>query len=137
MFQDPILDFQWVFRGTDLILDGFDEMAMKVDKKIRERNFEVLAELAVPPNKTILTGRPGYFPNFKEIKKIFGIEKPPKDKYEAVNQKLKHLAKPKPTFKLIRVNPMSPRQIKRFIDKQWKFHNLGDMRHVWIMQIAG
>lgn len=44
-----------------LILDGFDEMATKVDKRITLRNFEELSKLVVPNSKTILTCRTHYF----------------------------------------------------------------------------
>lgn len=44
-----------------LILDGFDEMATRVDKRVTLRNFEELCRLVVPNSKTILTCRTHYF----------------------------------------------------------------------------
>ncbi len=44
-----------------LLLDGFDEMATRVDKKVTLSNFRELAKLARPASKTILTCRTHYF----------------------------------------------------------------------------
>jgi len=101
-----------------LILDGFDEMAMQVDQKIRVRNFELLAELAVEPNKVILTGRPGYFPNFREMQRIIGQIPKNTDIYDRVGQDLMDNLKKKPAYDILMIQPFLPKQVNNFLKKQ-------------------
>jgi len=53
-----------------LILDAFDEMSGKADMQVVYDNFQSLSELHCSKGKVIITGRPGYFPNFKEMNRI-------------------------------------------------------------------
>jgi uncharacterized protein YjbI with pentapeptide repeats len=101
-----------------LLLDGFDEMAMQVDQKIRVRNFELLAELAVEPNKVILTGRPGYFPNFREMERIMGQIPKSTDIYDRLGQDLMDNLKKMPAFDILMIQPFFQKQINNFLQKQ-------------------
>lgn len=99
-----------------LILDGFDEMAMKVDDKTRKRNFELLAELAAPPNKVILTGRPGYFPTLTDIAGTFGHDRPD-DPFEKIDREIdeRFSGVHQPTYDILRLNLFSDAQIDEFL----------------------
>jgi uncharacterized protein YjbI with pentapeptide repeats len=101
-----------------LLLDGFDEMAMQVDQKIRVRNFELLAELAVEPNKVILTGRPGYFPNFREMQRIIGQIPKTTDIYDRLGQDLMDNLKKMPAFDILMIQPFFPKQVNNILQKQ-------------------
>ena len=104
-----------------LILDGFDEMSMQVDEKTRIRNFEFLYELSTGNNKVILTGRPGYFPEFSDIKELMGRAPESDNIYEQVgNNYSSDEKRKKPNYEILRLKPFSYRQIKRFIQKQSK-----------------
>lgn len=60
-----------------LILDGFDEMANKVEKNTILENFKELKKLAVPNSKTILTCRTHYFKTEKEIDELLELKEEP------------------------------------------------------------
>jgi hypothetical protein len=64
-----------------LILDGFDEMAVRVDAGTVSDIILNLMELMSEGSKVILTGRPGYFPSQQELEARFRSE-PPEDPYE-------------------------------------------------------
>ncbi len=50
-----------------LILDGFDEMAKRVTRQVREECFRAVGDLSHARNKVILTGRPGFFPDHTQM----------------------------------------------------------------------
>lgn len=51
-----------------LILDGFDEMAVRVDSATVEKHLYQIEQLAKPPNsRVLLTGRPEFFMSRKEL----------------------------------------------------------------------
>jgi len=102
------------------LLDGYDEMAMKVDTPTRKNNFDTLAELAnIPNNMVLLTGRPGYFPTLMEIAKTFGHEPPPIDPYERMDKRLgSKISGQLPVYEILQLNPFSPDQINSFLQKQ-------------------
>lgn len=62
-----------------VIFEGFDEMDMIGDREMRLNHFQRLWEFAMPRSKIIITGRPNFFLDDKELKTNLGIEKP----YEA------------------------------------------------------
>jgi hypothetical protein len=68
--------FEYINRSGKLllILDGFDEMARKVDYQTVVDNFWELAKLVEDASKVILTSRTEYFRWAKESEKIFGGE---------------------------------------------------------------
>ena len=51
-----------------LIFEGFDEIEMVGDRKIRMEHFKSLWNCSIPNSKIIITGRPNYFSNDKEQK---------------------------------------------------------------------
>jgi hypothetical protein len=59
-----------------IIFEGFDEMDMIGDKEMRLNHFQRLWEFAIPKSKIIITGRPNFFLDDKELKMNLGIEKP-------------------------------------------------------------
>lgn len=59
-----------------IIFEGFDEMDMVGDKEMRQEHFQRLWEFAMPNSKIIITGRPNFFLDDKELKLNLGIEKP-------------------------------------------------------------
>lgn len=62
---------QFLLQGVFcIILDGFDEMAMRVDSEVRTRNLLLLQSLSSGRSKVIITGRPGYFPTDREIEEV-------------------------------------------------------------------
>lgn len=50
-----------------LIFDGFDELDLIGDEQIRREHFRKLWEYSIPHSKIIITGRPNYFMNDKEM----------------------------------------------------------------------
>ena len=53
-----------------IILDGFDEMAVRVDSATVERHLHQIEKLAKPPNsRVVLTGRPEFFKNREELER--------------------------------------------------------------------
>jgi hypothetical protein len=57
-----------------LILDGFDEMAARVDRQKMINHFWELARVVVPGSKAILTGRFEHFPQIKERLALLNAE---------------------------------------------------------------
>ena len=55
-----------------LILDGFDEMARRVTRYVRNESFTALSELCHENSKVIIAGRPGYFPEYTDL--IYTLE---------------------------------------------------------------
>lgn len=59
-----------------IIFEGFDEMDMIGDREMRLNHFQRLWEFAIPKSKVIITGRPNFFLDDKELKMNLGIDKP-------------------------------------------------------------
>ncbi|MBL4578257.1 MAG: hypothetical protein JKX74_07285 [Flavobacteriales bacterium] len=59
-----------------LIFEGFDEMDVVGDQEIRLNHFESLWKFANPKSKIIITGRPNFFLDDKELKIALGIHDP-------------------------------------------------------------
>lgn len=59
-----------------IIFEGFDEMDMIGDKEMRLNHFQRLWEFAISKSKIIITGRPNFFLDDKELKTNLGIYKP-------------------------------------------------------------
>lgn len=53
-----------------MLLDGFDEMLERVTKPDRRRCFLEIAQFLGGGAKVILSGRPGYFPDHKELSEV-------------------------------------------------------------------
>lgn len=58
-----------------LIFEGFDEMDMVGDREIRLNHFQRIWEFAIPNSKIIITGRPNFFLDDREMKMNLGIHK--------------------------------------------------------------
>lgn len=73
------------------LLDGFDEMALQVDKDRRRENFLILAPLLTLKSKAILTCRPSYFVTEKEyesaIETINAINNPLQGEFKPSDSK--------------------------------------------------
>jgi len=59
-----------------LIFEGFDEMALIGNSELRLRHFRSLWKFCYPNAKIIITGRPNFFLDDKEMKTALGIIKP-------------------------------------------------------------
>jgi hypothetical protein len=59
-----------------IIFEGFDEMDMIGDREMRLSHFQRIWEFAIPNSKIIITGRPNFFLDDKELKVNLGIDKP-------------------------------------------------------------
>jgi hypothetical protein len=100
-----------------VVLDGFDEMAMRVDAQSRTRNLLILQTLSAGRSKVLITGRPGYFPTDREIEDI------------AKNEELVNFPFPQqfisrrqiPRFSLIDVHLFGREEISRYFDKYYSY----------------
>lgn len=63
-----------------LIFEGFDEMALIGNAEMRLRHFRALWRFCYPGAKILITGRPNFFLDDKEMKTALGIIKPVNDK---------------------------------------------------------
>lgn len=59
-----------------LIFEGFDEMALIGNTDMRLKHFNTLWAFAFDKSKILITGRPNFFLDEKEMKLALGIEKP-------------------------------------------------------------
>ncbi|WP_343706687.1 hypothetical protein [Flavobacterium sp.] len=59
-----------------LIFEGFDEMDMIGDREMRLNHFQRLWEFAGDKSKIMITGRPNFFLDDRELKMSLGIDKP-------------------------------------------------------------
>ncbi len=59
-----------------IIFEGFDEMDMIGDREMRLNHFQRLWEFATPKSKIMITGRPNFFLDDKELKMNLGIDRP-------------------------------------------------------------
>ncbi|MEU8819253.1 pentapeptide repeat-containing protein [Actinoplanes sp. NPDC048796] len=85
-----------------LILDGFDEMAARVDRHTMAFNFEQLAKIAVPGSKVLLSSRTEYFPDAERVRALFaGQELAP--------------AEGRTRFDVIEIAPLDDEQIGRML----------------------
>ncbi len=91
-----------------LVLDGFDEMARKVDYQTVVDNFWELARLVEESSKVILTSRTEYFRWAKESEKILGGEE--------FGRRTIVLQPPK--FEVVYLEPLSDQQIRDVILKR-------------------
>lgn len=58
-----------------LIFEGFDEMALIGDSDMRLRHFKTLWDFAYPGTKILISGRPNFFLDDKEMQAALGIHK--------------------------------------------------------------
>lgn len=91
-----------------IILDGFDEMASKVDTQTVVDNFWALAKMVFDKSKVILTSRTEYFRQAKESEKILSGRE-----YGRETLKLDP-----PKFEVLYLEPFSPPQIREMLVKR-------------------
>lgn len=91
-----------------LILDGFDEMARKVEYQTVVDNFWELAQVAVEGSKVLLTSRTEYFRWAKESEKVLGGEE--------LGRRMIIIEPPK--FEVLYLEPFSNEQIEEVIVKR-------------------
>jgi hypothetical protein len=59
-----------------LIFEGFDEMALSGNREERIKHFKTLWQFCYPQAKIIITGRPNFFLDDKELKMALGVHQP-------------------------------------------------------------
>ncbi|MEU1763304.1 pentapeptide repeat-containing protein [Micromonospora sp. NPDC005652] len=85
-----------------LILEGFDEMAARVDRHTMAFNFEQLTKIAVPGSKVLLTSRTEYFPDAERVRTLFSGQGPVPGESET-------------RFEVIEIAPLDDEQIVRML----------------------
>jgi len=98
-----------------LLLDGFDEMATKVDRKVTIENFRELAKLARPATKTILTCRTHYFKTQTEAASLLS---------RRTDTELMTELRQRRTFQIAFLKEFSSEQIRVFLQKhtpKWQY----------------
>src|SRR5205823_14204530 len=74
---DPLAVMKLLIAGRIfLILEGFDEMALIGDSETRIAHFRTLWNFSYPNAKILITGRPNFFLDDKEMRAALGIYKP-------------------------------------------------------------
>jgi len=104
-----------VFQGLNrqgkllLILDGFDEMASRVDHHTIVNNFWELAKLVSPNSKVVMTSRTEYFRRSQEAEYLFSGQE------SAV---LHASDRSDPQFEVIHIEPLTNAQIYELITRR-------------------
>lgn len=89
-----------------IFLDGFDEMGVQVDHRMRRIHFASISKLvALPNSKVIITGRPTYFPTTAEMEEILSLIENDDENYNT-NFVAKQLT----------LAPLTPIQVTAYID---------------------
>jgi len=91
-----------------LLLDAFDEMLTRITKADRRRCFREISELVSPNSKIILTGRPAYFNDFKELKENLELlqKKFTRNDMEVVN-----------SYEIMCLQLMEEEEVEQFLEK--------------------
>jgi len=109
---------QYVQQGVFcVVLDGFDEMAMRVDAQVRTRNLLILQTLSTGRSKVLITGRPGYFPTDREIDDIAKSEGPVSWPFPQQFISPRQI----PRFSLVDVNLFGRDEISKYFDNYYSF----------------
>ena len=109
-----------------LILDGFDEMAKRVTRHIREESFRAIGSLCKGNAKVILSGRPNYFPlenQFSDTIEMMMSNTILNDIKLALGKK--NISK-KDDIQLSCIAPLNRKQIYSFLEKRTKFYSKSD-----------
>jgi hypothetical protein len=99
-----------------LVLDGFDEMASRVDRRVTIRNFKEITKAASANGKVLLTCRTHYFRSQKEAHDVLGSP--------GIQSELLLEAKKKKNFLLIDILEFGEPEVRSFLAK-----TLGDDWH--------
>ncbi len=89
-----------------LILDGFDEMAARIDRQQMINNFWELARMVAPGSKLILTCRTEHFPEAKEGRSLLRAE---------LQASTSSLTGEPPQFEVLEINAMEDEQIRQVL----------------------
>ncbi len=91
-----------------LILDGFDEMAGRIDTEQVLKHFWELARLLVPGSKVLLTSRTEHFPDAVRGRELLGGRV----------RTFKTPAEPtaSPSFEVLEIQQLSPQQVRSVLD---------------------
>ncbi len=89
-----------------LLLDGFDEMGLQVDSRLRRIHFaSILKLINIPNSKVIITGRPAYFPSTGEMEDILSLL-----------EIEENVLQPDKTLTIVQLVPFNQKQINEYID---------------------
>jgi len=100
-----------------LILDGFDEMAKRVTRQVREESFRTLGDLWTQRSKLVITGRAGYFPAHTEFFSAVDMIRS-SSSIAAMRRVLRRRPSKLTDILLFAVCPLDTRQIKSFLHKK-------------------
>ena len=106
-----------------LLLDGFDEMARRTTSQIRIESLGDLLELATPSSKVVLSGRPGYFPDDRELRIAMrrtdagDTRSRIRDAVRGLSGKTKTQSN-RTSFRHLQLKFLSPKQIKSFVERR-------------------
>jgi hypothetical protein len=92
-----------------LFLDGFDEMAARVDQQTTLRNFENLASLVTESSKTVLTCRTHYFRSHKHARELLGEKEKGTELLEQVRRRK--------NFEIVELREFDEAKIQAFLRK--------------------
>lgn len=106
-----------------LLLDGFDEMARRTTFQTRIETLGDLLEFATPSAKVILSGRPGYFPDDRELRIAMrrtnagDTRTRIRDAVRGLSSKTKSQSE-STSFRHYQLHFLRPKQIKSFLQRR-------------------
>ena len=92
-----------------LIFDGFDEMAVRINRQEMINNFWELAKVVVPGAKVILTCRTEHFPEAKEGRALLNAE---------LQASVANLTGETPQFEILELEKFNNKQIRQVLSHQ-------------------
>jgi len=92
-----------------LLFDGFDEMAVRVDRQKMIDNFWEFARVLVPGSKAILTCRTEHFPEAKEGKALLNAE---------LKASTARLTGERPQFEVVELDKFTEAQIRQVLSRK-------------------
>lgn len=102
-------------RGRILwILDGFDEMAVRVTSQDMHHNFSEILKLSSPGSKLVLTCRTAFFKNREEVEEVLGSS-------QSLHEQL--TSQGKNQYKVLYIKPLSMAEIEVFIHSRIRAKN--------------
>ena len=103
-----------------LLLDGFDEMGLQADTRMRRVLFSSLLRLMLMPAvKVVVSGRPGYFPSLQEMEEVL----------ELGGAGLSRELEAGPAVEAVAIAALDEGQISRYVDSfDWETSQLTGVR---------
>lgn len=108
-----------------LILDGFDEMARRVTRRVRNEAFRSLGALIHKNSKVLISGRPAYFPMHAELLNAVTLLHSPSTLDQLSGQLSKDLNSDY-AMSISTVEPLSDDQVDSFLIKRLKHSGLAE-----------